>query len=62
MTTLQLINYIARHPEYTTIVLKDSYDTTPMQAIEILSSNVFDNDWRINGTLETNVLLCYDKN
>lgn len=61
MTTLQLINYIASHPEFETIVLKDSDDATPLQAIERLSSEVFDNDWRINGTLEPKVLLCYDK-
>ena len=40
-------------------LLKDSDDMTPMQAIERLSSDVFDNDWRINGTLEPKVLLCY---
>lgn len=60
MTTIKLINYIASHPEFKTIVLGDSDDRTPMQAIEILSSEVFENDWRINGTLEKNILLCYD--
>ena len=60
MTTLQLINYIASHPEFETIVLKDSDDATPMQAIERLSSDVFHNEWRINGTIEPKVLLCYD--
>ena len=59
MTTLQLIHYIASHPEFEIIVLKDSDDMTPMQAIERLSSGVFDKDWRINGTLEPKVLLCY---
>ena len=60
MTTLQLINYITSHPEFKTIVLKDSDDATPMQAIERLSSDVFHNEWRINGTIEPKVLLCYD--
>ena len=59
MNTLQLINYIASHPEFETIVLGDSDDLKPMQAIERLSSDIFHNVWRVNGTLEKKVLLCY---
>ena len=62
MTNLQLIYHIATHPEYTVVVIKSEDDKTPMQAIELLSSVDFDNDWRINGSLEERVLLVYDKN
>ena len=59
MTTLQLINYIASHPNYKLIILLDSDDLTPMQAIERLSSDPANLDWRINGSLEKDILLCY---
>ena len=62
MTNLQLIHHIATHPEYTVVVIKSEDDKTPMQAIELLSCEAFDNDWRINGSLEKNVLLIYDSN
>lgn len=62
MKTIQLINFIASHPEFTSIVIKDNDDKTPMQAIELLSSETFDNVWSINGTLEKNTLLVYDTN
>lgn len=61
MKTIQLINYIASHPEFTNIVIKDMDDRTPMQAIECLSCETFDNVWAINGTLEKNTLLVYDQ-
>lgn len=61
MTTIQLINYIASHPEFTNIVIKDMDDRTPMQAIECLSSETFDNIWAINGTLKKDTLLVHDK-
>lgn len=60
MTTIQLINYIASHPEFINIVIKDMDDKTPMQAIEFLSSENYDNVWAINGTLEKGTLLVYD--
>ena len=59
MTTLQLINFIASNPEFTTVVILDSDDRAPMQAIEFLSCETFDNVWRINTTLEKNTLLVY---
>ncbi len=61
MTTIQVINYIASNPNFETVVIKDSDDRTPMQAIDCLSCEVFENDWMINSTLEKNVLLVYDK-
>jgi hypothetical protein len=61
MKTIQLINYIASHPEFTNVVIKDMDDKKPMQAIELLSSESFDNIWAINGTLECGTLLVYDK-
>jgi hypothetical protein len=59
MNTLQLIHYIASHPEYTNVVILDMDDKKPMQAIECLSCESFDNIWRINGSLEKNTLLVY---
>lgn len=64
MNNIQLINYIATHPEYTNIVIADNDDKTPIQAIEYLSceyANDFElnRSWRINGTLEKNTLLVY---
>jgi hypothetical protein len=61
MKTIQLINYIASHPEFTNVVIQDMDDKTPMQAIELLSCETFDNVWEINGTLEKNTLLVYNK-
>ena len=61
MKTLQLIHYITNHPEYTNIVIADMDDKTPLQAIEVLSTENFDTVWRINGTLEKNTLLIYIK-
>jgi hypothetical protein len=61
MNTIQLIHYIASHPEFTNIVISDMDDKTPMNAIECLSSETYDNVWAINGTLEKNTLLVYDK-
>lgn len=61
MTTLQLIYYITSHPEYTNIVIEDIDDKTPLQAIELLSTEKFDNVWFINGTLEKNTLIIYTK-
>jgi hypothetical protein len=59
MNTLQVINYIANHPEFTNIVIKDMDDRTPMEAIYCLSCEKFDISWRINGSLEKNTLLIY---
>lgn len=60
MTTLDLIYFIATHPEYTVIVIKGDDDRTPMQAIECLAGSYPDEPaWRINGSLEKNVLLIY---
>ena len=60
MKVLDVIRYITQHPEYTTIVIKDEEDMTPMQAIYYLASIDplhFDNiSFRINGTLEKNTL------
>ena len=61
MNTIQVINHIARNPQYTNVVIQDSDDRTPMQAIELLSSETFDNVWVINGSLEKGTLLVYDK-
>ena len=58
MTTLQLINFIASRPHIQFVALLDSDDLTPMQAIEQLSSEVFDNIWRVNMSLEKGVLIC----
>jgi hypothetical protein len=60
MKTIQLINYIATHPEFTKVVFNESdYERTPMAAIEVLSSETYENIWRINGTLEKGTLLIY---
>ena len=60
MKVLDVIRYITQHPEYTTIVIKDEDDMTPMQAIYYLASIdplYFDSiSFRINGTLEKNTL------
>jgi len=61
MKTIELINYISSHPEYNTIVIKDMDDMEPINAIHVLSCGIFDKeDWRINGSLEKNVLLVYE--
>jgi hypothetical protein len=57
MKTIQLINYIATHPEYVVIVINDQ-DYNKMRAIEILSSQDYSNEWRINGSLEKYTLIC----
>jgi hypothetical protein len=57
MKTIQLINYIATHPEYVVIVINDQ-DYNKMRAIEILSSEDYSNEWRINGSLEKYTLIC----
>jgi len=60
MNTIQLIHYIATHPEFTCIVIGDSDDFTPMQAIEFLSLSYFSESvYRINNTLEKSTLLVY---
>jgi hypothetical protein len=59
-TTLQLIHHIASNPHYTTIAIDGCDDKTPMQAIELLSSENFANIWSINGSLEKNTLLVYE--
>lgn len=62
MTTLQLINHIASRPELESIVLNDSDERTPMQAIECLSCEAFDNSWNVNSSLEINTLLASTTN
>jgi len=60
MKTIQLIHYIATHPEFETVVIKDMDDKTPMQAIEILSDGDWEGyNWRINSSLEKGTLLLY---
>jgi hypothetical protein len=60
MNTIQLIHYIATHPEFTCIVIGDSDDFTPMQAVEFLSSSYCAEPiFRINDTLEKSTLLVY---
>jgi peptidase E len=61
LTTLQLINHIVSNPHYTTIAIDGCDDKTPKQAIELLSSESFANIWSINGSLEKNTLLVYDR-
>lgn len=62
MTTIQLIHFIASNPELKAVVIKEDDEREPMQAIELLSSNDFANDWRINTSLEKGVLIVYDTN
>lgn len=57
---MQLIYYIATHPEYSTIVI-DEQENTPMEAIEWLSWGNEPEWWSINGTLEKGTLFCYNK-
>jgi hypothetical protein len=59
MNTLQVINYIANHPEFTNIVIKGLDDKHPMEAIYFLSGEKHDAIWRVNGTLDKNILLIY---
>lgn len=60
MKVLDLIRYITQHPEYTTIVIKDEDDMSPMMAICYLASidpSHYDSMFfHINGSLEPNVL------
>jgi hypothetical protein len=51
MTAIQVILFIAQHPEFTNVVISDQDDKTPMQAIEWLAS-VGKGNYRINDTLE----------
>lgn len=62
MNTIQLINFIASHPEYSNIAIEECDNKNPLQAIELLTSERFDNEWRINGSLEKNTLIIYTKN
>ena len=57
LTTLQLINYIASNPHYTTVAIDGCDDKTPIQAIEFLSFEYLSIIWSINGSLEKNTLL-----
>ena len=59
MKALQLIHYIASHPEYKIIVIDGDDDRTPMQAIECISGDTINRYYRINGTLEEGTLLIY---
>ena len=63
MKTLDLIRYIAQHPEYSVIVIQDNDDMTPMDAINYLasiySSHYDSMIFRLNGSLEKNTLLVY---
>ena len=60
---LDLINYIAEHPEYINIVIigqdNQEDDRTPMQAIAFLTCCPHNEQFRINGSLEKNTLLIY---
>jgi hypothetical protein len=60
-TTLQLIHHIASNPHYTTIAIEGCDDKTPMEAIELLSSESFVGIWSINGSLEENTLIVYER-
>ena len=60
MKVLDVIRFIAQHPEFTTIVIKSENDMTPLTAINYLASidpSHYDSMFfHINGTLEKNVL------
>lgn len=63
MKVLDLIRYIAQHPEYTNIVIKDEDNMTPLTAINYLasidSSHYNSMFFHINGTLEKKCLIVY---
>ena len=61
LTTLQLINHIVSNPHYTTIAIDGCDDKTPMQAIDFLSSDSSFKIWSINGSLEENTLIVYER-
>jgi len=64
MKAIQLITYIAEHPEYTKIVLFEvDQEMRPMSAIHYLASSTQSNYddilYRINSSLEQNTLIVY---
>jgi len=63
MKVLDLIRYIAQHPEYKNIVIKDEEDMTPLNAINYLASidlSHYDSmSFHICGTLEKDTLLIW---
>jgi hypothetical protein len=67
MNTIQLAEYIKDHPEYTSIVIQDNDEMTPVYAVcflmKILRDEMTDKtfkDWRTNGTIVKNTLLVYN--
>lgn len=62
MTTMQLINYIAVNSyRIETVCLFDADDDySPMMAIQAVSTGAYNTaKWKINESLETNTLICY---
>jgi hypothetical protein len=64
MKTLDLIRYITQHPEYKKIIFNDSdSELFPMEAINYLASidpsHYDDFLWRLNGSLEKDILNIY---
>jgi hypothetical protein len=61
---MQLIHYIASHPEYTNIVINDERNRPPIHAIERVSSDgwQYEDSWGINqDILSKNTLLVNSK-
>ncbi len=57
MTSIQVINYIANHPEFTNVVLSDVGEITPIQAIAYLSGSTFLRRWAIH--IQSEILFIY---
>ncbi len=55
ISTMQLINYIAKNPKFTKIAISDCV-TAPLEAIEKLSSQPYNNDWIITSMLLNDTL------